>query len=589
MKLCTSHILILLLALLLLGCKRVPQYPSELLHIESLTYANPDSGYQMIQEMAPRMVSASKAERCYYDLLFIILEDKLQHPYTSDSLIIDLLHYYQKGSDARLLPLAYYYAGRITRKLGDAPQALDYLQHALDAVQTEQYLQIEEKEFGMPYSLESLLYSQIGYLLNSQHLHEDAIESFKRAYEIDKINADTIGMIIALCDMGQSYEVENNEEKALYYFSNAEQLAKDTKDTIHLNTISYNEAFCLINLNRYDEAQYKLSNVAESFIPTSHLNRYYYTKAYFFTKTERLDSAQYYYHKLSVFGNEDMRLQIKLWFADQEIKQKHPEEAIEYLRQYINGINEVSKNSNAEATALAHSLYNYQLREKENNQLKLHNAKIRIYLTIAITSVILLIVVLISILKIHSQKREKAQQQFLHLQLQQKQKELESELTLQKNTQRIQELEAKITITSSEKDIMQKELESLKLATQHAELGKQRNQIFKQMLDVSPVTFMINERELQGNVLSAEDWEVIEDFFKANNPYFVSTLLSLHTFTTIEWHVTLLIKLRLNPKSVGILIPTSQSSVSSIRRRLFEKIFKKKGSCSDYDNFIFNL
>lgn len=589
MKLRPTHILFLLLATLCIGCKRVPQYPTELLRIDSLIYVNPDSGYQMVQELAPRMASAPESERRYYELLSVILDDKLQHPYTSDSLITDVLHYYQNGSDARLLPLAYYYAGRITRKLGDAPQALDYMQHALDAVQTEQYRRIQDKEFCMPHSLEAVLYSQIGYLLNSQQLHEEAIASFEQAYLVQKMCADTVGMIIALCDLGYSFQAEDNNEDALNYFDNAEQLARLSMDSIHLNTISYNEALSLIHLNKYKDAQDKLSKVSESLIPESHINRYYATKAYLYTETKNIDSTQYYYNKLSNLGYEDARLQAKLWFANQAVEQKHPDEAIEYLRQYITETNEISKNSNAEATALAHSLYNYQLREKENTQLKLRDAQSRIYLTIAITSAILLIAFFLFMLKIQSQKREKAQQQFLHLQLQQKQKELESEQTLQKNIQRIQELEAEINATSSEKDTMQKELEALKLATQHAELGKQRNQIFMQMLDVAPVTFMINERELENKMLSPEDWAEIEDFFKANNPDFVSTLLSLHTFTTIEWHVTLLVKLGLNPKSIGVLIPTSQSSVSSIRRRLFEKIFKKKGNSSDWDTFICNL
>ncbi len=585
-----THIFPLLLAILCMGCKQVKQYPVELLRIDSLTYVNPDSGYRLSLELKPRMVSAPEPERRYYELLTVALDDKLHHTPSSDSLILGVLDYYQtKHADIRLLPLAFYYAGRVTRQLGDAPQALDYLQQALDAVQTEQYRQIEIKEFCMPHSLESVLYSQIGYLLNSQQLHEEAIESFKHSYEVKKMQADTVGMITSLCDLGYSFQAEDNDSEALFYFADAEQLARETNDTIHLNTISYNEALSLIYLNRYDDAQAKLSEVSEALIPTSHISRYYQTKAYFYSETGRKDSAQYFYNKLLTIEFDDIRQQARLWLANQAVNQGRPDEAIEYLRQYITETNEVSKNSNAEATALAHSLYNYQLREKENTRLKLHNAKSRISLTIAGSTAILLIVVLLFVLKIQSQKREKAQQQFLHLQLQQKQRELESEQTLQKNALRIQELEAKINATSSEKDKVQKELEALKLANQHAELGIQRNQIFRQMLDVSPVTFMINKRELEHEILSSEDWEDIEGFFKANNPDFVSALLSLHSFTTIEWHVTLLVKLGLNPKSIGTLIPTSQSSVSSIRRRLFEKIFDKKGNSSDWDNFIRNL
>ena len=581
--------LILLLAILCVSCKRMPQYPTELLRIDSLCYSNPDSALIQLESLAYKMPESEESVRNYFQLLMVKAHDKAYHKHTTASGILSVLPYYEKKGDPRLLPEAYYYAGRVMRDLGDAPQALDYFQKGLEAIQSQDKQQIPDNEICNTNTLKFVIYLQTGYLLNSQQLHDEAIESFKLAYSVSELMSDTAMMIVVLGDLGQAYEAEGNDEEALNYFVNAEQLANSTGDKKNLSSILCHEALVLTQLGRDHEAQNKLSLVSEVLIPKHLLSKYYLVNAYYYSETGQIDSALYYYDRLSVYGNAEARIHAKLWFANQAVAQNRPSDAIEYLRQYLSETNEISKNSNAEAIALAHSLYNYQLRERENNQLKLRNAKIRIYLTIAITSAILLIAVFLFMLKIQSQKREKAQQQFLHLQLQQKQKELESEQTIQKNTQRIQALEAKITATSSEKDTLQKELEALKLATQHAELGKQRNQIFRQLLDVAPITFLINERELENKILSAEDWEKIEDFFKANNPDFVSILLSLHTFTTIEWHVTLLVKLGFNPKSIGVLIPTSQSSVSSIRRRLFEKIFKKKGNSSDWDDFICDL
>ena len=46
----------------------------------------------------------------------------------------------------RLLPEACYYAGRFTRDLGDAPQALDYFHQALDSCDIEiSYLSLSHK------------------------------------------------------------------------------------------------------------------------------------------------------------------------------------------------------------------------------------------------------------------------------------------------------------------------------------------------------------------------------------------------------------------------------------------------------------
>ncbi len=68
----------------------------------------------------------------YYQLLTIKARDKAYITHTSDSLILEVLHYYEKRKDKKHLPEAYYYAGRIYRDLGDAPQALEYFFKAID-------------------------------------------------------------------------------------------------------------------------------------------------------------------------------------------------------------------------------------------------------------------------------------------------------------------------------------------------------------------------------------------------------------------------------------------------------------------------
>lgn len=80
------------------------------------------------------MLSEPESTQMYYRLLSIKAYDKAFIPLTSDSLILPVLHYYINRNDKRHLPEAYYYAGRIYRDLGDAPQALDYFEKALDAM-----------------------------------------------------------------------------------------------------------------------------------------------------------------------------------------------------------------------------------------------------------------------------------------------------------------------------------------------------------------------------------------------------------------------------------------------------------------------
>ena len=123
-------IVILLLGLLSLLCAcGTRPYPSSLLTADSLASVRPDSALSLLKALEHMPL----AHRMYYRLLCVKAADKAYLPHLSDSLIRPILHYYIKEGDPRLLPEAYYYAGRVYRDLGDAPQALDYFEQSSDA------------------------------------------------------------------------------------------------------------------------------------------------------------------------------------------------------------------------------------------------------------------------------------------------------------------------------------------------------------------------------------------------------------------------------------------------------------------------
>lgn len=130
--------LVLILSFLT-SCHRSVRYPAELYVADSLAMCNADRAVAYLDSLAPAMAQAPEPTLRYYQLLTIKARDKAFLPHPSDSLILAVLHYYEQGGDPRLLPEAYYYAGRVTRDLGDAPQAVDYFHAALDAIEDEDY------------------------------------------------------------------------------------------------------------------------------------------------------------------------------------------------------------------------------------------------------------------------------------------------------------------------------------------------------------------------------------------------------------------------------------------------------------------
>ena len=107
------------------------------------------------------LLSVRLVVRMYHRLLTIKAADKAYVRHTSDSLIKKVVAYYEDDGDKSLLPEAYYYAGRVYRDLGDAPQALDYFEQAADALP----LQGQEVLAGK-------IYSQTGSLFFYQQMYD---------------------------------------------------------------------------------------------------------------------------------------------------------------------------------------------------------------------------------------------------------------------------------------------------------------------------------------------------------------------------------------------------------------------------------
>lgn len=126
-----TYIIATALVLLSFSCSRF-EYRKSLIVADSLTETNPQRAVAMLDSMAPMMTVAPKHEQMFHRLLQIKAANKSYIKHSSDSTILSLVEYYETKGDKRLLPEAYYYAGKIYRDLNDAPRALEYYQKALD-------------------------------------------------------------------------------------------------------------------------------------------------------------------------------------------------------------------------------------------------------------------------------------------------------------------------------------------------------------------------------------------------------------------------------------------------------------------------
>ena len=105
----------------------------------------------------------------------------------------------------------------------------------------------------------------------------------------------------------------------------------------------------------------------------------------------------------------------------------------------------------------------------------------------------------------------------------------------------------------------------------------------------SPFYIALHKRLAAGDRLSDDDWTTIEDRLRSVYPHFSSTLFSLISMSEVEYRVCLLLKLNATPTEIASVLCRDKSSISTVRSRLYQKVFDKKGSSRDWDEFVRGL
>lgn len=105
----------------------------------------------------------------------------------------------------------------------------------------------------------------------------------------------------------------------------------------------------------------------------------------------------------------------------------------------------------------------------------------------------------------------------------------------------------------------------------------------------SPVYLRIKDYLKEEKNMNDSDWSELDEIVNKAYSGFSEKLFSLYNMSVQDYHVSLLIKIRLQPKDIAALTAHSKESVSSTRSRLYHKVFGKKGSTKDWDDFILSI
>lgn len=99
----------------------------------------------------------------------------------------------------------------------------------------------------------------------------------------------------------------------------------------------------------------------------------------------------------------------------------------------------------------------------------------------------------------------------------------------------------------------------------------------------------LRKRISNGERLKESDWNEIEHNVNSTYPGFTGRLFNLHSMSQAELQTCLLIKLGVPTTEIANTLSKDTSTISTIRSRLFTKVFHSKGSAKEWDEFILSL
>ena len=570
--------------LLLSACGRHHVYSPSLLRADSLCSVRPDSALALLQQLSSQMHSAPEPDRMFHQLLCIKAADKADRPIAQcDSTILRLIDYYEDGGDPAKLAETYYYAGRIYFEKQDAPQALDYYLKAMDNIGV----------CDDSVRVKSVLLSQIGYIYHYQEIDSVARIWFEKACEFAVEHHDTLSLIFGLRDKANTYKNNEDSRKRENDLDKALLLCDKTNNRLMANVVKSQIANLYIDEGRFVEAKKLLMPIKDE-LTSIGKSAVYSMCAKIYYGIGLQDSAKFYSKILLQEGTLYTKESSSKRLAEIALKESRPQQAIEYLS--INkALNDTLKLLQAkESIARANAAYNYQKHEKENNLLKIENSRHFLIMVIAIALLVVSLLSIISIVLDHRRKETVNKTKLDRLNKSLERQKLQSSNYISENIIKIRGLEQQMQLLDEKNEDLIRQLrieqERLKEANQMSTFEIQNMERRSSAMSDFPIYKTVitkaNASKVYNKTLSEEEWEELDKSVNDVYESFSSILTEHCKMSKHEYNVCLLLKIGLSPADISRLTNRSQQAINSTRSRLYFKYFGKKGSASEWDDFI---
>ena len=558
MKHAQTIIIAMLAALLLAACGR-HRYPPALLRADSMAAKRPDSARLLLGKMAKDTASWAEDARMFYRLLCLETADRLYKTPNSDSAVRPLLNHYEHDGDHRLLPRAYYAAGRVYSEMNDAPQAAKYYKCAIKAARGKHNALIKSRA-----------YSQLGYLFAESGLNDNALKMFKLSYAITSQIGDTISIVYDLRDIARTYADKNLCDSALATYKIALNMATSKKLLKMAASVNTQIAALFEKEGKCKLAWKHLLPAMEYSNPTEENTRLSIA-ARLYAKENKVDSAAAYYEKLAEAGNVFGKYAAHTWLAEHYTTIGDHTLAARHLMLSKQFADSVNKRRAATAVNVEVALFDNDSLKKEN--------KLQYGIIVAmIVGILCLIAALAKAITIIKRKRTKV-------------------FKAPDDTK--PEMHDEYRVTSAPNGectpprIETAAEQTQKLATEMTESNALTDSEHRERIIKGSNIYVRICKKLDNPNASAEltyeEWEELSNIVNIAYTDFRKRLYELCDMSIADYRICLLIKIGLKLREIASLVHLSYQGLASARSKLYLRAYGIKGEAKAWDKVVKEL
>ena len=539
------------------------------------------SALAILDSIRPDLSKMGKSTQMRYQLVYAKGMNKGYVDFTTDSLVKEIVDYYDNHGTCQQQMLAHYLLGCVYRDLGDSPAALSCYNDAVEKADTASK--------DCDYKLLTRVYEQEGALFLSQSMPQNALSAYQKAEKYAWIAKDTLSAVLSYEHLGNIYEYMDNKNKVIEVYENASRRYRQYGYPVQAARALGGAIQALILTKQYAKAK-KYMDVFEaesgyfqkdscySYINYSH---YYYLKGLYSLESHS-DSAKYWFTKSQECAktNNNKSFSAYAWYL-YYIKHQQMDSVAKYSEQAFAYNDSANLDMERDLMQKMQAIYDYDRWKNvaHNEEIKATRANLTLLVSILVSVSVIIIGILTFLVyrkkrKLELQEKEE-QENLIRQQIYDTKQELELLRTV--NDRKIADVikEKEQTINKLEDDLKDIRDKYSNSSLSDVDILLKESSIYKRIkyLELHPKEIM---RE--------NDWIELEETIEQLIPSFIPLLKN--RLNVMAYRICLLVKLEISTSSIAILLGLSSSAISKYRKVMLEKLCGRSGKPKDFDEYI---